>query len=129
MKYAIVIAHLFAATPALAQILPPPEYDRPYTGRLTVDTVPTQRALAEICPQAAARAPNIIGCAFRSHDGSHCRVVLVAEAVIVALGATRAKILRHEIGHCNGWPGHHPGALAGPRAEPPSSRARLYPNQ
>lgn len=109
MKYAMIIAHLLTTTPALAQILPPPEFDRPYTGRLTVDTVPTQRALAELCPHAAARTPNLIGCTMRASDGGSCRVILVADSVIIALGATRAKILRHEIGHCNGWPGHHPG--------------------
>jgi hypothetical protein len=104
------LALLLAMTvTAQAQLVPPAQYDKPYTGRLTVDTVPTQRALAEICPIAAARTPNLIGCAMRAHDGSHCRIVLVAEGVVVALGSSRARIMRHEIAHCNGWPGDHPG--------------------
>jgi len=104
------LALLLALVPAAqAQVIPPAQYDRPYGGSLTVNTVPTQRALAEICPQAAARTPNMIGCAWRSPDGSQCRITLVSDAVLVALGSTRARILRHERGHCNGWPGHHPG--------------------
>jgi hypothetical protein len=110
MKYAtIIVLHLFTTAPALAQLLPPPEFDRPYNGRLSVDTVPTQRSLAEICPNAAARTPNMIGCAVRANDGSHCRVILAPDSIIRALGASRQRILRHEIGHCNGWPAHHPG--------------------
>lgn len=100
---------LALAASAHAQLIPPAQYDRPYTGSLTINTVPTQRALAEICPLAAARTPNMIGCAWRSHDGSQCRVTLVRDSVVIALGSTRARILRHELGHCNGWPWDHPG--------------------
>jgi hypothetical protein len=33
----------------------------------------------------------------------------------------REDVLRHEIGHCNGWPGHHPGAI-GPGVIPCEQR-------
>lgn len=104
------LAILLAMTvTAHAQTAPPPYYDRPYLGRLTVDTVPTQRALAEVCPAAAARTPNLIGCAKRNHEGTDCRIILVSDSLIIALGSTRARIMRHELGHCNGWPADHPG--------------------
>jgi hypothetical protein len=114
---------LAMATTAHAQIIPPAQYDKPYTGRLTVDTVPTQRALAEVCPAAAARTANMIGCAIRTHDGSHCRVTLVEDSVIIALGSTRARIMRHELGHCNGWPADHPAGQ--PTPEPKSVKTTV----
>lgn len=87
-------------------ILPPVEYDKPYKGKLTVETVPDQETLARFC--GAAYVPGkTLGCA--SHDATSCRVLLVPDEIIKARGWTRALMLRHELGHCNGWPGDHPG--------------------
>jgi hypothetical protein len=99
---------LATATTAQAQLLPPPQYDHEFPAQLTVETVATQAELARICPNAAARTPNMIGCAIRANDGSSCRIILVPDSIIQALHSTRSRILRHEIGHCNGWPADHP---------------------
>ena len=41
-----------------------------------------------------------------------------------------ALMRRHEIGHCNGWPGNHPGAhwveVKSGKPVPPPKNARLY---
>lgn len=42
---------------------------------------------------------------------AECRVIILADAVIEALGFTTPEfVLRHEIAHCNGWPATHIGA-------------------
>lgn len=86
-------------------ILPPKQYDHPYTeGTLTIEEVDSVPELLAVCKLKQARA---LGCAF-PRAGS-CRIVLVRESVIKSYNWTRALMLRHEIGHCNGWPGDHPG--------------------
>lgn len=88
-------------------ILPPAEYDKPYTGRLILETVPNQEELAKFCGKAYI--PGLtLGCSQRRADS--CKIVLVPDAIITMNGWTRALMLRHELGHCNGWPGDHPGA-------------------
>ena len=104
MKYAIALALM--TTAAHAQTVPPPEYDRPYRGHLTVERIATHAALLAACRRWAGS--NIIGCAYRSGDS--CRVVIVTDNLLKAANSTRARIMRHELGHCNGWPGDHPGA-------------------
>jgi hypothetical protein len=43
--------------------------------------------------------------------GKECLVVIGDEDILLTLGVFDAKVvLRHEIGHCNGWPGDHPRA-------------------
>ena len=44
-----------------------------------------------------------------------CRIILIDDAVMKARGWTTELLLRHEIGHCNGWPGNHPGERELPR--------------
>ena len=41
--------------------------------------------------------------------GAQCVVYLRDNAEIRRQGWTRQIVLRHEIGHCNGWPGDHRG--------------------
>lgn len=77
--------------------LPPAQYDRPYRGTLTVITVPL-REMSMRCGAMRAWA-----CAIP--EGNRCTIYLPSEAK----GAALERIRRHEIGHCNGWPAHHPG--------------------
>lgn len=86
-------------------ILPPVEFDRPYTGKLTVETVATREELKPICGSVFTQFT--LACAFRRPDS--CRIVIVEESIIKAYRWTRELVMRHEIGHCNGWPGDHPG--------------------
>jgi hypothetical protein len=112
MKPLAIALLLLATTSAQAQyysrnqpVLPPVEYDHPYTGDLTVSIV-SQEEIARQCPNAKAR----LGCNRRWPD--ECLVWIAPDDVIEALGLTREVVLRHEIGHCNGWPSDHPGMRA-----------------
>lgn len=84
--------------------IPPPEYDYPYKGKLVVQTV-TLEQLREQCSVATAMS---LGCAFPSANS--CRIILIDEYYIAARGWTKELMMRHELAHCNGWPGDHPGA-------------------
>jgi hypothetical protein len=90
----------------------------PYTGKLSVTLAASERAVAEQCPKTWF--PAKLGCAFmlrqRAAGGPYeeCRVVLANEEIIESWGFSLATIYRHEIAHCNGWPGDHKGARVAP---------------
>jgi hypothetical protein len=97
-------------TQAHAQpILPPVEYDKPYDGDLTIKMVATLEELRERC---GTRIPKMLACAF--HNSKSCVIYLVEDSVMRQRGWTTGILLRHETGHCNGWPGDHPGERALP---------------
>ena len=98
-------ATLLFVTPCLAQqmYLPPVEYDKPYPGKIAVETVTTTQLLT----QCANATQSSLGCAFPGAD--RCRNILVDEASMRAVGWTLEAMLRHERAHCNGWPQSHPG--------------------
>lgn len=81
-------------------ILPPAEYDHPYSLPISIQTV----SLEDV-PAACGLKGHIDACAFR-HPLA-CRVIYprvqdVGTDKLVAL-------IRHETAHCNGWPANHPG--------------------
>jgi hypothetical protein len=91
------------ATPSWRQ-LPPVEYDRPYDGTLTVLGAGNQEQT-----QAACGWPRpVLACSY--HSGRECTIIHAREDYIVQFKTTLNIVMRHEIGHCNGWPGDHPGA-------------------
>jgi hypothetical protein len=92
-----------AALPAIAKVPdprvrswnPPPAYDHPYAGRMVVDEVPLAK-IRRMRPGHWA--------ASRFGRGGICIVIIPSDQ-----GARTARnTLRHERGHCNGWPHHHP---------------------
>ena len=91
---------------------PPARYDHPYSGELTVRYLtPEQvfpecaRMLAEVNGSDRGTYPGMRGCSVRTEKGTKCSVVVVDRTW---KKATPEAILRHEIGHCNGWPFEHP---------------------
>lgn len=84
--------------------IPPAEFDRYYTGQLTIVTSPTIEDLWLHCPGVSSSA---IGCAHQSD--AKCKIVILDDKFIRATGSTTGHVLRHEMAHCNGWPSHHPG--------------------
>jgi hypothetical protein len=96
-------AQLFMPTPSSRMYLPPVEFDRPYTGKITVETVTKEQLRA----QCAAASQWSLGCSFPIPG--RCRIILVDEASINAVGWTVEAMLRHERAHCNGWTQDHPG--------------------
>lgn len=79
--------------------LPPIEYDHPYHGELVVNYVMSPDEMNRRCYGTSLQ---IVGCAFLG-DG-HC-TILILDGVVPKV---RDILLRHEIGHCNGWPRDHP---------------------
>jgi hypothetical protein len=62
-----------------------------------------QDHVRELCPDV-----NFVGaaiaCAIRGEES--CFVAIAPDADIAAAGATHWLVMRHEMGHCNGWRGH-----------------------
>lgn len=75
--------------------LPPREYDHPYYGKLDVQIVTASRA-RELCPRFG------VACVVEQSP-SLCIIVVNGE-----YARWLARIVRHEVGHCNGWPSTHP---------------------
>jgi hypothetical protein len=94
------------------ELFPPAEYDHLYTGNLTIERVADPAAVQAQCPNL--KEP--VGCAKHAKDFSWCKVYVVSDAFINKYPAERRKLfgysyenfLRHELAHCNGWPGDHP---------------------
>jgi hypothetical protein len=84
------------------KLLPPPEYDHHYEGALKITVVETFPELAVFCGKVSS-----VACARRLDGGNKCLVYMVKEELLRA-HSTREITLRHEIGHCNGWPANHP---------------------
>jgi hypothetical protein len=86
------------------KLLPPPEYDHHYEGALKIVIVETFTELATFCGNVSS-----VACARRLDGGNRCLVYMIKEELLRArTGGTQEITLRHEIGHCNGWPGTHP---------------------
>ena len=95
-----------AMMPILPRVaLPPVEYDHEYTGKLTVLKEPTYVFIRHVC----ADTPNPIACSFRTYDSASGETI----SCLIMLGPdtwSDERAMRHEMAHCNGWPGDHPGA-------------------
>jgi hypothetical protein len=101
----------------VARILPPVEYDHPYNGKLTVAIV-NKEQMARLCPKASLY-PIGLACAYPYETMSMCQIVMITDDIIVAVGFTPKIVLRHELGHCNGWHNDHRGARILPENEWP----------
>jgi hypothetical protein len=101
--------------PPPARVLPPAEYDHPYTaGQLWITVVDSQADVRDKC-ESTRQLDVAIGCSQKIHRKSDpsvkgCRIVIANKDVIEAAGYVYDVVLRHEIGHCNGWPGDHRNA-------------------
>jgi hypothetical protein len=98
--------------------LPPAKYDVPYTGLLKIWISPLP-VIEYFCRGASHTA-----CAFPLSGSNECRFLIlqpIAEGkrydtlTLDGKAATNVKgnlalTLRHELGHCNGWPTNHPDA-------------------
>jgi hypothetical protein len=84
-----------AATPSLWK--PPVRFDHPFRGTVHILQKPFW-----VCPGAWACTPI---------PPAGTRVCTIYSNSIGFLGMDRAgyrNVIRHEIGHCNGWPQNHP---------------------
>jgi hypothetical protein len=93
--------------PVLPRIpMPPAEFDHAYTGKkLTVLKEDNYAFIRYVCRDN----PTAIACSYRIYDNVSDETL----SCLIMLGPMAhddPQVLRHEIGHCNGWPSDHPGA-------------------
>lgn len=116
MKLLIALAALsLIASPAFAgkndkTWNPPARFDHAYAGKLTLRHLP-QKQVVKACEKlfaaykvAAKSSFNQRGCSAITSKTS-CTVIVVDKTFALA---TPKAVLRHEIGHCNGWSASHP---------------------
>jgi hypothetical protein len=89
-------------------ILPPAKFDHAYDGKLTVISVNSDTALRVACRWPGTSHSEKFACAER---GIGRCVIYLHEDEFRRLGWNRETVLRHEIGHCNGWEEDHAGAV------------------
>jgi hypothetical protein len=95
------------ASPALPPYitLPPAKYDGPYRGGQLVVTKWNDYSLIQ---QVCGDTPNAVACSYRTYDANTGKLI----SCLIMLGPAahnNERVLRHEIGHCNGWSGDHEG--------------------
>ena len=104
-----LIILLLATAPALAlspDAPPPPKYDHPFNGVVRVDHD------VAACIKMRPLVPGEIrlGCTDwrKTADAEGlCVVHMLPDKELKRYGFSRERLLRHHIGHCNGWPDDH----------------------
>jgi hypothetical protein len=102
------IAVLFLTTGAAhaaekGNTLPPVEFDKPFTGELEIVRIRNFQEVEATCKETSKYA-----CAARLANGARCVVFIMPDKQMRHYGKNAiAFIWRHELGHCNGWPGDH----------------------
>jgi hypothetical protein len=97
-----------------AGLPPPAAYDKPFPGAVTINTAKDMDEMASWCSPHPL-AGQVLGCSFHYVHSltpdlryARCYIYIAPESYIRKFyGATPETVLRHEIGHCNGWPGDH----------------------
>jgi hypothetical protein len=93
-------AHADTTRPSL---LPPTEFDRPFDGTTVVERVDNLIDLKRACYMLEGS----VGCAHSSEG--HCRITMMPDHYYRLHLMDPMDVFRHEMGHCNGWPGNHIG--------------------
>ena len=117
--------------------LPPAEYDKPYEGELTIRRLATEQEIRNACPKVNWQAN------FQSHatacslvpSSTRCDIFIVNDRALKAVDMNYNVALRHELGHCKGWPGDHKGGkkvfidvlVAMPKLPPSTKELPAYP--
>ena len=120
MRLLLATALLALSAPAHAQQLapaPPAKYDHPFRGKLIVEWA-DRRDMARACEAAVRRhLPHVRVKSNPFAQVGACAVPIVKDRCVIVLPRDLPEFIasarRHEEGHCNGWPPHHPGARAG----------------
>lgn len=108
MRGIVALVCLLMASPAIAGKTdstwnPPARFDHAYSGKIRVYNLPQNQVAMECKKLIGWATPKMHGCS--QHNDTECIVITVDKTF---MGATPKAVLRHEIGHCNGWPGNHP---------------------
>ena len=86
-------------------VLPPKEFDHEYDGELKIQHMIAED-IDELCRGAVRDGQRALACtrAFYGNPKS-CTIYMMTEDDLARLGWNYNIVLRHELGHCNGW--HH----------------------
>ena len=120
-----------------ANILPPVEYDKPYTGELEIVRLASEQEIQAICKVSKSK----YACAFRKEEpvgemAPKCRIFMLIDKQLRAYGSGfPALVMRHELGHCNGWDKDHKGGrktfidtrIEMPKLPPSTKELPTYP--
>lgn len=118
MRNLALAAALLLTTPAWGQnILPPAEYDIIYDGELVIKRLPLDQ-LHAVCRQKTIACTHLYGETTWVKSKGKCYIFMAEDDVIIQHHWTPEHALRHEIGHCNGWPKDHPGMRSVKEAGP-----------
>jgi hypothetical protein len=109
MRFLAVIALLTLVSSAWAQFLPPEAFDRPFDGRIVIQEARDRDEVLRLCPNMTFTMEPL-GCSHRIPGIKLCTIVKVSDERIRAAGHDPAVFMRHQVGHCNGWPASHKGA-------------------
>jgi hypothetical protein len=87
---------------------PPARFDHAYFGKMQLTKLP-QPKMQKACQQLFAKYGLKDTTSFQQHGCAksfpdRCIVITIDKTY---MGATPAAVLRHELGHCNGWSGEH----------------------
>ena len=88
------------------------KYDKPFAGALIDNTAFDMADMADLC-SPHPHAERLLGCSvrFMLNNRPRCYIYIAADSYLKKYkeyGITAEAVRRHEIAHCNGWPGHHP---------------------
>ena len=86
--------------------MPPEEYDYLFDGKLIVERTTDQNQMRLNCLYSPFKY--LIACAKRTADGG-CYILMMDNDFTRKAGMPPEIVLRHEMGHCNGWPPDHRG--------------------
>jgi hypothetical protein len=94
--------------------LPPAQYDVPYTGELTIWTVQSRSDILQYCSKEKILE---VQASWSGNACTHvnqnkkwgCHIYMLSDKAVKAEGRNPTIILRHELGHCNGWGRDHAG--------------------
>jgi hypothetical protein len=82
--------------------MPPVEYDKPFVGRLLLQRFSDRAKLP------CSRVPyQKLACALPTPDRSWCYIAIATDKLLATENHVYASVLRHELGHCNGWGKDH----------------------
>jgi hypothetical protein len=98
-------------------ILPPIEYDHPFDGEVRVVRREQEYPNFAFCKMSHA---NPIGCTKWKPKNGVCLIYIATDDILARYDMRYNDVLRHEVGHCNGWANHEGARPAGsPRGTPP----------
>lgn len=99
-----------ALLPGNSYWIPPEQYDKPFTAGPTIVVRGDEKLMGQICPKTPF--PITLGCRVSLNSATPspvCFIVIANDDILASQGWNRAEVLRHEKGHCHGWPADHPG--------------------